>query len=264
MRPASRAFVTLAAAGVALAAEQGLRRVAATHPRWTRHNYRDRTVVLSGGPGAVAGALVATGCLASAPGALAVGASGAALGLYDDLYGDSHARGLVGHLRALRDGRLTTGMVKLVGMAGVGLLAGMTQRRRVAPALIDATLIAGAANLVNLLDLRPGRALKVVTVAAAASMAMSGSAGAVAAATTGAASAMLPADLAEQVMIGDCGANGLGALVGWCLATGLGSRGRAVAVTAVVGMTLASERVSFTSVIERTAWLDAIDRLGRT
>ena len=220
-------------------------------------------MLLSAGPATAGAALVATGCFTAAPSALLVGASAAALGLYDDLYGDSHARGLTGHLRALREGRLTTGMGKLVGLATAGVAAGLIERRRLAPALVDAALIAGTANLVNLLDLRPGRALKVVTVAAACSSAMAGPAGDVAAATAAAAAATMPADLAERVMIGDCGANGLGALVGWSLATGLRSRSRAAALAVVVGLTLGSERVSFTAVIERSPWLRALDNLGR-
>jgi len=148
-------------------------------------------------------------------------------------------------------------------MVAAGFLAGLVERRRVAPALADAALIAGSANLVNLLDLRPGRALKTLSVAAALSATMEGVPGTVAVAAASAAAATLPADLEERVMIGDCGANGLGALVGWCLSTGLGRRGRAAALVVVVGLTLASERVSFTAVIERTPWLAALDRWGR-
>src|SRR5205085_2973800 len=144
-----------------------------------------------------------------------------------------HARGLRGHARALREGRLTTGMVKLVGLAAAGVAAGWIERHRAAPALADAALIAGTANLVNLLDLRPGRALKVVTVAAALTTGVDGPAATVAAATAAAAAATLPSDLGEHVMIGDCGANGLGALLGWCLATGLGRRGRSAAPVVV-------------------------------
>ena len=263
MRSSSRLLVGLVAGGVALTVERCLRAPVATAPRWHRRNYRDRDVLLSAGPAATAGALVATGCLTSAPGAVLAGGTAAALGLYDDLYGDSHARGLAGHLKALRSGRLTTGMVKLTGMTAAGLVAGTMQRRRTATAVADAALIAGTANLVNLLDLRPGRALKVVTVTAGLLMATDAPATMVATAAAAAAVATLPADLGERAMIGDCGANGLGALLGWCLATGLNARGRAVALVVITGLTLASEKVSFTAVIERTPWLSALDAWGR-
>lgn len=218
---------------------------------------------LSAGP-AVAGAAIAAAALTpGAGGAALTGGAAALLGLYDDLYGDTHARGLRGHLRALRQRRLTTGMVKLAGMAGAGFLVARAHRGRTMPALADAALIAGTANLVNLFDLRPGRALKVAGGVAVLAATRPGPPGAVAAGTAAAAAAVLPHDLAEQVMIGDCGANAVGALVGWSLATGMGRAGRSVALAGVVALTLASERVSFTQVIEANRWLRAWDTWGR-
>jgi len=64
-------------------------------------------------------------------------------------------------------------------------------------------------------------------------------------------------------MLGDCGANALGAVVGWTLAAHLGPRGRLVAATGIVGLTLASERVSFSRVIESNPALAFLDRWGR-
>jgi hypothetical protein len=185
------------------------------------------------------------------------------LGLYDDLYGDSHARGLRGHLRALREGRITTGLVKLAGLVAGGLAAGVVARRPPAALAVDAALVAGSANLVNLLDLRPGRALKLVALSALATSACNPPAGTVGAGLAAAALATLPADLAERQMIGDCGANAAGAALGWLLAVGLGPRARLVALGGVTALTLASERVSFTAVIERTPVLRALDALGR-
>jgi hypothetical protein len=248
---------------VAFAADRALRRAVADDPRWVRTNFRGRAVCLTGGPAVAGAAVVGAAVAGGGVGAVVAGGTAAVFGLYDDLYGDSHARGLGGHLRALRDRRLTTGMVKLVGLAGGGFVAGRCLRGRSLPALADAALVAGAANLVNLFDLRPGRALKVVSAVAASSVPLSGPAGTVAAATAAAALATMPADLAERVMIGDCGANAVGALCGWSLATGLGRTGRTAALVTVVGLTLASERVSFTAVIERTPWLRAVDEWGR-
>src|SRR5581483_4014345 len=101
--------------------------------------------------------------------------------------------------------------------------------------------------------------LKIVVLASVPLSRRNASAGA----ALGAAAALLPADLAEEAMIGDCGANALGALLGWTFAHGLGPCGRVVALCGVVALTLASERVSFTDVIARHRWLAAIDTLGR-
>jgi UDP-GlcNAc:undecaprenyl-phosphate GlcNAc-1-phosphate transferase len=224
--------------------------------RWQRTNYRGGHPSLLGGPAATVAAAV--GSLSLPPAAGLTIACGA-LGLYDDLAGDSHARGLRGHLVALRERRVTTGMVKLVGLVAAGAMTSLAERRRAGDVVIDTLLVAGTANLVNLFDLRPGRALKVVVLTGVPLAGRSAAAGAAA----GAAIALLPTDLAEDTMIGDCGANALGALLGWSVAHALGARARTAALTCVVGLTLASERVSFTDVIAGNRWLAAVDAFGR-
>lgn len=224
--------------------------------RWQRTNYRGRRPTLLAGPAVT---LAAAAGSAPAPSAAVLTLACGGLGLYDDLAGDSHARGLRGHLAALREGRVTTGMVKLGGLVAAGALTAMAERRRLRDVAVDTLLVAGSANLVNLFDLRPGRALKVVLLASVPLARRNVGA----AASTGAALALLPADLAEDAMIGDCGANALGGLLGWSLAHRLGARGRIAALTGVVALTLASERVSFTDVIAGNRWLAAADAFGR-
>jgi UDP-GlcNAc:undecaprenyl-phosphate/decaprenyl-phosphate GlcNAc-1-phosphate transferase len=229
--------------------------------RWQRTNYRGRHPSLLAGPAVTVATTVAT---LSHPSVAGLAVASGAIGLYDDLAGDAHARGLRGHIAALRARRVTTGMVKLVGLVAAGALASVAERRRPADVVIDTLLVAGTANLVNLFDLRPGRALKVVVLAGAPLMSRAGDSGAVVAgACVGAAVATLPADVTETVMIGDCGANALGSLLGWALAHGLRRPGRVTALVGVVGLTLASERVSFTDVIAGNRWLAALDGLGR-
>ena len=266
----SRLAVGVAAAAAALAT----RRVLDGEPpggrdRWTRQNFRDRTLDLFGGPAAAAGALVATagartaGLPAGQAAALAAAiGSSAALGAYDDLAGVTHARGLHGHFAALRRGELTTGIVKMAGLSAAGVLAA-PPRRHLTARLLDAALIAGTANLVNLLDLRPGRALKAVAIAGLPVMLGrdAGAAGAAGAVAT--AAALMPGDLGERHMLGDCGANALGALVGWTLAVRSGTFARTAALGGVVALTLLSERVSFSAVIERNPTLAAVDAWGR-
>ena len=252
----------LAGAAVAATVERGLRRWSPPHPRWRRRNFRDREVTLAGGPPLAAGAALGA-MVGGVPGPVIAALSAAALGAYDDLYGDEHARGLGGHIRALRQGRLTTGLVKLGGLTAAGAAVSAVDGHRGGELVVDTLLVAGAANLVNLLDLRPGRALKVVSAAAGAAALAGGPAGSAAAGLAGAAVAVLPSDLTERVMIGDCGANAAGATLGACIAMGTDRAMKLAALGLVVGLTLASERVSFTDVVARTPWLRRLDEWGR-
>jgi UDP-GlcNAc:undecaprenyl-phosphate GlcNAc-1-phosphate transferase len=246
--------------------------------RWARTNHRGEPVTLLEGPayaaGAIAGVLIGTRADARTrvAAALAV-ASAAGLGGYDDLAGDGSSRGLLGHLRALSRGEVSTGAVKLAGLAATGVLSAAVLppqpgevsggARRALDVALSGALIAGTANLVNLLDLRPGRSLKAVLGLGALTTLTRGPGGQLGAVATGAAASCLRADLGERAMLGDTGANAAGALLGTAWVRGLGRPSRLLALAAVTGLTLASERVSFTAVIERTPALRALDQLGR-
>ena len=251
--------------------------------RWTRTNHAGRAVTLLEGPALVLGAAAGAVAGGSRAGTLAALGAGA-LGALDDLAGDATSKGLLGHLSALAHGRVTTGAIKIVGLAATGIaaaaLADADAPRRDAgrpgpvrppdaPAgvlwgvldlAVGGAVVAGSANLVNLLDLRPGRALKA-TLFLSGPLALSGSRAAPAA--VGAAAAALPGDLAAVSMLGDTGANAAGALLGVALIERLGRRGRLVALAVLASLTLVSEKVSFTAVIESTPGLRVVDAWGR-
>ena len=64
-------------------------------------------------------------------------------------------------------------------------------------------------------------------------------------------------------MLGDAGANALGAMLGAAAASTLPRPARLGVLAVVAGLTAASEKVSFTKVIERTGPLRRLDMLGR-
>jgi UDP-N-acetylmuramyl pentapeptide phosphotransferase/UDP-N-acetylglucosamine-1-phosphate transferase len=230
-------------------------------------------VTLLGGP-ALAASATATAVLGAPAGtraaAAVVGAVSGLVGGYDDLAGarpeQARDKGLAGHLAALRAGRVSAGAVKVAGIGAAAVVAAVLTRRGTgAGALIDGVLttglVAGTANLLNLLDLRPGRAGKVGALAAAAGL--GGPVGGLVAGPLGATVAVLPEDLGERVMLGDSGANALGALLGLRLSAIPARAPRAGLLSGIVALTLASEKVSFTTVIEATPGLRELDRLGR-
>ena len=251
---------------------------------WTRTNHRGEPVTLLEGPAASIAAVTSALAVAGPEGgkgqaAMAVaGLGAAAVGCYDDLAGTGDRRGFRGHLGALAKGEVTTGAVKLLGVGASGLVAaflldgrdgsggtraGSSAAGRIADVGINAGLVAGAANLVNLFDLRPGRAIKVSLLASAALAATGREARASVAAPAGAALALLPEDLGERAMLGDSGANALGAMLGVAAASSLPRPARLGVLAGIVGLTVASEKVSFTKVIARTSALNWLDMLGR-
>lgn len=231
-----------------------------TAPALQRTNYAGRTVSLAGGL-AAAGAACAGQLVADPRGLPAVVAAGAS-GALDDLKGDARSKGLKGHLTALVHGQVTTGAVKIAAIGAGALASALSlapRRTDLWDVAVRTVTIAGTANVLNLLDLRPGRALKATVLGSAAACA----AGANAGAPAGVALACLPGDLAERTMLGDTGANALGAALGAALAAHPRAGVRCAAAAGAVALTLASERISFTQVIARTPVLRELDAWGR-
>ncbi len=284
----------LLAAGLAAAVSLGVMRARtradAQWPRLVRENHAGRPVSLLEGPAAGAGLLAAAACVPGAEGrtsALTAVATAGVLGAVDDFAESGTSKGLRGHLGALARGRVTTGAVKVIGIPVASVAAcallrtdAQTPVGRLADAVLAGGVVAGTANLLNLLDLRPGRALKagglmvagqsVIDVLPGSRREAADRHGVPAASTQpllggvlGTTAALLRDDLAGSTMLGDAGANALGAAIGMRSAM-TASRPRLVCELAILAaLTLASERVSFTRVIESTPGLRRLDALGR-
>ena len=167
----------------------------------------------------------------------------AALGLADDLW-SGEARGFRGHLRAQR----STGVLKLVAIPAVAFAATRSLRA--------AAVVSLAANALNQLDTRPGRALKTFLLAAPALRSRP-------AGYAGVAVLLAPYDLREMAMLGDAGSNALGAVLGF--GSVMRSRGRGAWLTlgGLATLTAAGELRSLGRLIERTPLLRELDALGR-
>jgi UDP-GlcNAc:undecaprenyl-phosphate GlcNAc-1-phosphate transferase len=188
------------------------------------------------------------------------------LGLLDDLGGAGESGGFAAHLRALAEGRLTTGAIKLFGGAAVAVVVVATREPdSIGRVLADGALVALAANLGNLFDRAPGRTIKVTLVAFLVLVLAVGAERELAgvALAVGAGAGLLTADLRERLMLGDAGANVLGAVLGLGVVLTCSTGVRTVVLVLVAALNLASEWVSFSRVIAAAPPLRAADRWGR-
>lgn len=282
-------------AGIGVCAGLGyvLRRKRIKASQWERTNFHGVTVSLRGGV-AMAGASVASAAVASALsdqpraalGGVVASLGGGLAGYIDDVDQGAHdggkvAKGLKGHLGALAHGQVTTGVIKIAGIGASALAASAlvgskatSVSGKAADLALNTVLIAGAANLANLLDLRPGRAFKA-TVLVAAPLSYFSCAAAKTPASPASAQRLLASglnaaaitalveDLQETTMLGDTGANAAGALLGTSLAANDSWKLRLGTALGVVGLILASEKVSFSKVIAANPALNWLDQLWR-
>ncbi len=183
------------------------------------------------------------------------------LGLADDVWGDKSIKGLKGHLRAaLTERRITTGFTKAVGGLALGGVAAGILGGSPASMVVNTLIISLAANCINLLDLRPGRAGAVsILLGILLLIARRGT-------SPGLLFVLLPAipvylrDAKAQVMMGDVGSNLLGASLGLA-ACGLPAVARVTLVALLIAFHLLTERLSLTRLIEQTPWLARLDRM---
>jgi hypothetical protein len=200
------------------------------------------------------------------------------LGLIDDLLEGRERGGFRGHLaRAGATGEISTALIKAFFGLALAVAANIIFRRTTGPAMIvvDSLIIALCANAVNMLDVRPGRAIKGFAAAAALILVGSLIGGAF-----GGRASILPMtwfligpfivwsvnmasiDFKCRGMLGDAGANVIGAALGLLAVWELSATMRWVALGLLIGFHMLCEAVSLTSVIERVAPLKWLDKLG--
>jgi UDP-GlcNAc:undecaprenyl-phosphate GlcNAc-1-phosphate transferase len=187
------------------------------------------------------------------------------IGLIDDIYGTREAGGFLGHIGLLRQGKLSTGFMKAVigGIIALGtgtVMAGYD----ITGSLVNALLIALSANLLNLLDLRPGRAVScfwVWMIALAAFAKPSDATWFAFAALFVPALWLTVQDRSARIMLGDAGSNVLGAMLGMFTACSVGITGRIVIVVLLICIHLYTEKYSISKFIEKNRILRKVDRM---
>ena len=244
---------------------------------FTRENFRGRRIAFPFGFTIVAAAVMALVPLAlldevagvdvypDALEAVALYAFGMAfLGLVDDLL-TGESRGWRGHGAALMRGGFPTGALKAVGALGLALLALSGQGLDDGAYIVGALLIVLCTNLFNLLDLRPGRSWKgFLALGAGVTLAtLDVEPLAAVGLFAGAIVVVGLYDVRERAMLGDTGANLIGAVAGLWLVLALSLPAQLVALGVILAITVYGEFRSISAFIERTPGLRQLDALGR-
>ena len=193
-------------------------------------------------------------------GTLAMGAAG----FIDDMLGNRNDSGLMGHFKALMKGRLTTGAFKALYGGLIALMISYLLSDHVLNILINTAIIALFTNAINLLDLRPGRAIKgflcgtvilsIISPFSILHILLYGLSSSVI--------AYMPYDLKAMNMLGDVGSNILGIALGIVFITNPLST-RVVVLVLLMAFHLFTEKYSLTEIIEKNKFLKYFDQIGR-
>lgn len=187
------------------------------------------------------------------------------LGLVDDIWGNDRDKGFGGHLkRFFSYGQVSTGLLKAVAGFFLSLLAVAGLPGFFLLIFWRALMVALAANLLNLLDLRPGRSLKCFFLLALlyAGLAPSESGILLLFPFLLTSLVYLPKDLAEKGMLGDAGANALGGALGLTVVLTAPFTFQLVLFLLLLLLNIMAERVSFSRIIVSTPILHFFDNLG--
>ena len=185
-------------------------------------------------------------------------------GIIDDTIGNRDVSGLKGHFKSLFKGTLTTGGFKAIFGGFVGLIISVCISKDIVDIVINTLVIALSTNLMNLFDLRPGRAIKVYLVIMIVIFAtLTGYVQILPLLILPNVIAYFNYDLKAKAMMGDTGSNVLGISIGILIALGYTTKVRVSWLVFLVLIHLLTEKFSLTKIIEKNKVLNFIDKLGR-
>lgn len=185
-------------------------------------------------------------------------------GILDDIIGNRDVSGLKGHFKSLLNGKLTTGGFKALFGGFIGLVISIAISKNIYDIVINTLIIALSTNLMNLLDLRPGRAIKgylVISIVLLFTLDEY---------TRNLLLLIFPnviayfnQDLKAKAMMGDTGSNVLGISIGILFVMGYPLKVRLIWLAFLIFIHILTEKYSLTKIIENNKFLNFIDKLGR-
>ena len=185
-------------------------------------------------------------------------------GIMDDIIGNRNVSGLKGHFKSLLKGTLTTGGFKALFGGFIGILISLSISKDIPNIVINTLIIALSTNLMNLLDLRPGRAIKgYLAIMITMFITLTGYTKLLPLLILPNVLAYFKFDLKAKAMMGDTGSNVLGISIGILMVFGYSFNLRVCWLIFLVLIHLITEKYSLTKIIENNKLLNSIDKLGR-
>ena len=186
------------------------------------------------------------------------------LGFMDDLWGSGQCKGFISHFSNLLKGEVTTGSVKALAGTAIALIISFAVGN-LALLPLNALIIALTVNTINLFDLRPGRAGKLFLLGASLLIAAFHRQWETVflAPVAGSLLAYLPVDLKARVMMGDSGANALGAVLGFIIVLQTDTTFKFIYLFLLILLHLVTEKYSLSKIIDKNRILRYLDSLGR-
>lgn len=185
-------------------------------------------------------------------------------GIMDDAIGNRDVTGLKGHFLSMFKGRLTTGGFKAVLGGFIGIVVSAAIADNILGVVVGTLVVALATNFMNLLDLRPGRAIKVYLIISILVLIFAGDF------NRQLYMLLLPGvvsyfifDLKALSMMGDAGSNVLGVFIGVMIVISFSIQVQLVCLVGLIAIHVLTEKYSLTKLIEQNSVLNFIDKLGR-
>lgn len=186
------------------------------------------------------------------------------VGIVDDILGSRDTLGFRGHLKCLLKGTLTTGGFKALLGGFAAALVSLFISGDLLAWVMNTLIIALFTNTLNLMDLRPGRAIKFFLMVWVLSYALSfdGNYSLLLLPLVGSLFGYAPFDFKGKGMMGDTGSNILGFAMGLYYSLGTALAEKVFVLLFLVLLHVIGERYSLTSIIARNRVLRFIDGLG--
>lgn len=184
----------------------------------------------------------------------------ASTGFLDDIGGSKKYQGYRGHFGSLLHGEVTTGVLKAIVTLLTATLVLFAEKGFYYWLFIDASIVVLMTNLINLFDLRPGRAVKFVLLLFIPLLFVKNYIYLTAFIVI---MLYLYFDLKGFVMLGDTGANMLGVITGYFYIKNIPSQIRITLFLVLILLNYLSEKMSFSNIIKKNRLLNWFDMLGR-